>query len=169
MFHTRSIVTILIAALAANALGATDALVTINPLVVTHANAPLQWGMSIDARSSFTSNGKAVGYYSPTDGTPLAIGQQWETDFRQTSLRYPLGPINVWDWKATIGPIASRPVQNVPGVGQKAAFGLDEYLKMAAQQRRERRRSAHADQHLRQHQQSRPLQGTAGRATWLNT
>jgi hypothetical protein len=131
MIITRSVALVSLTAWATIAGAAPDAQVSVNLGSVTHANAPLQWGMSVDARSSFTFGGNPTGYYSPTDGTPLAIGQQWEDDFRQTALRYPLGPINVWDWKATVGPVASRPVQSVPGIGQKAAFGLDEYLKMA--------------------------------------
>ncbi len=131
MFSVRAVTLLSVMIYVSHAVAAPDAHVSVNLGSVTHANAPLQWGMSVDARSSFTSGGNPIGYYSPVDGSPLAIGQQWEDDFRQTSLRYPLGPINVWDWKATIGPVASRPVQSVPGIGQKAAFGLDEYLKMA--------------------------------------
>jgi hypothetical protein len=94
---------------------------------VTNANAPLLFGEAFDARTSFAVGGQPIGYYSPVDGSPLAIGQYWEDNHRQTSMRYPMAPVNVWNWKATVDPFkAPQPlVQN-----QVAQFGLDEFLEM---------------------------------------
>lgn len=121
-----------------------DAQVQIDLSQVRNPDAPRLVGMAVDARSSFAIANQPIGYYSPNDGSPLPIGQIWEDTFRQTAIRYPLGPINMWDWKKTIGPIASRPVQNLgTGISMKAAFGLDEYMKMA-----ERNGVSGADQHI---------------------
>ena len=58
----------------------------------------------------------------------LAIGQYWEDTHRQSVLRYPMGPVNVWNWKATIDPFkAPQPLLG----NQVARFGLDEFMDMA--------------------------------------
>ncbi|MEX2093261.1 MAG: hypothetical protein WD971_11320 [Pirellulales bacterium] len=94
---------------------------------VTNTNAPLLFGEAFDARTSFAINDQPIGYYSPVDGSPLAIGQYWEDNHRQTSLRYPMAPINVWNWKATVDPFKAPQ----PLVGNNVAqFGLDEFFEM---------------------------------------
>ncbi len=112
---------------------------TVNTGAVTNANARLLLGQSFDARASFTLSTGAVGYYSPTTGLPIdmtpgtGVTWKWES-LDQTSLRYPQGPVNTWNWKATIGPIASRATQPYQPYPNKAAFGLDEFMAMAAAQ-----------------------------------
>ena len=69
---------------------------------------PLLLGEAFDARTSFAIAGQPIGYYRPVDGSPLAIGQYWEDTHRQTAgADYPMGPVNVWNWKATIDPFKS--------------------------------------------------------------
>lgn len=115
------------------------ATVTVNTGVVTHSNPRLLLGQAIDGRSNFRLLSGAIGYYNPTTGLPIdatpgtGVTWMWES-LDQTALRYPLGPVNTWLWKSTIGPIASRaniPYQPYPN---KATFGLDEFMATAAAQ-----------------------------------
>lgn len=94
---------------------------------VTHPHAPLLLGESFDARTNFQSQGVAIGYFSPTDGSTLPIGQYWKDHFVKTTLRYPQGPVNVWNWKQTVGP--QRPKQPLL-TNQSIIFGLDEFMSM---------------------------------------
>ena len=106
---------------------ATAATVAVDLATVTNANAPLLFGEDLDARTSFAVTNQPIGYYSPLDGSPLAIGQYWEDNHRQTAMRYPMAPINVWNWKATIDPFKVPQ----PLVGNRVAqFGLDEFMEM---------------------------------------
>jgi hypothetical protein len=108
-------------------MSANAATVTVDLTTVTNTNAPLLLGESYDARTSFAIPSQLIGYYSPVDGSPLPIGQYWEDTHRQTALRYPMGPVNVWNWKATIDPFKAPQ----PLVGnQVARFGLDEFMEM---------------------------------------
>ena len=103
------------------------ATVEVDTTTVTNSNAPLLFGEAFDVRTSFAVNGQPIGYYSPLNGSPLAIGQYWEDSHRQTSLRYPMAPVNVWNWKATVDPFKSPQ----PLLGNRVAqFGLDEFLEM---------------------------------------
>ncbi len=127
----------LIAALIQSSAFGGSATVTIDPASIVHTNAPLLLGTSLDARSSFTVAGIPVGYYNPIDGSPLdntagsGVTWMWETRIPHTAIRYPQGPVNIWDWKATVGPVSSRAPQVLAG-NQVAAFGLDEAMSMAA-------------------------------------
>lgn len=112
---------------------------TIQPGVVTNANARLLLGQSFDGRAGFRLSTGPVGLYSPTTGLPIDMtpgtGATWMWEkLDQTSLRYPQGPVNTWLWKTTIGPIASRPLQPYQPYPNRAAFGLDEFMAMAAAQ-----------------------------------
>lgn len=114
------------------------ATVTIDTQTVTNTNARLLLGQSFDARASYGISGKSVGYYNPATGQPLDLtpgtGMTWMWEqLDQTSLRYPQGPVNTWNWKATIGPIGTRGVQLSSG-GNVANFGLHEFLAMAESQ-----------------------------------
>ena len=102
--------------------------VNVDLATVTNSNAPLLLGESFDARTSFAVAGQPIGYYSPVDGSPLPIGQYWEDTHQQTALRYPMAPINVWNWKATVDPFKTP--QPLLG-NQVARFGLDEFMEMA--------------------------------------
>lgn len=99
-------------------------------------------GMAFDARTSYLIGGQATGFYDPATGGPLpdptingqsvpggSITTLWESNFNVTSLRYPMGPINTWNWKNTIGPIGGRGPQ-ISG-NQVATFGLHEFMDMA--------------------------------------
>jgi hypothetical protein len=102
--------------------------VNVDLATVTNSNAPMLLGQAFDARTSFAISRQPIGYYSPLDGSPLAIGQYWEDSHRQTALRYPMAPVNVWNWKATINPLkAPQPLLG----NQVAQFGLDEFMEMA--------------------------------------
>jgi alpha-L-arabinofuranosidase len=106
--------------------------VTVDLQQIENPRAPLLLGMSFDARASFADlqdTTRGIGYYDRHTGAPLPIGAQWEDEWSQTALRYPQGPINVWEWKKTVGPVAQR--ANVGNLGQSAAFGLQEFLDMA--------------------------------------
>ena len=107
---------------------AAAATVDVDLATVTNSNAPLLLGEAFDARTSFAIAGQPIGYYRPVDGSPLAIGQYWEDTHPQTALRYPMGPVNVWNWKATIDPF--KVPQPLVG-NQVARFGLDEFMEMA--------------------------------------
>lgn len=113
---------------------------TVNTGVVTNTNARLLLGQSIDGRASFKLSSGAIGYYSPTTGQPIdstpgtGVTSMWES-LDQTALRYPLGPVNTWLWKTTIGqPVASRPIQPYQPFPNRAVFGLDEFMATAAAQ-----------------------------------
>ena len=108
-------------------LAAVDATISVNLGSVTNPNAPLLMGESFDARTSFAVSGQPIGYYSPIDGSPLTIGQYWEDTHEQTALRYPMAPVNVWNWKASIDPFKAP--QPLVGNGV-ARFGLDEFMEM---------------------------------------
>ena len=104
------------------------ATVSVDLAIVTNANAPLLLGEGFNTHTSFTIPNQPIGYYSSVDGSPLAIGQYWEDTHRQTALRFPMAPVNVWNWKATIDPFkASQPLLG----NQVARFGLDEFMEMA--------------------------------------
>lgn len=105
--------------------------ITVDSATISHPDARRLLGTSFDARASFQLNGTPIGYFDPFDATPLATGEHWLRHAPRTSLRYPQGPVNVWNWKSAIGPIASRPAQ--PTLGQAAAFGLDEMMVVIAQ------------------------------------
>jgi len=115
------------------------ATVTVDPTSTTHSSARLLLGQSFGARASFRLASGPVGYYSPTTGQPLDLtpgtGMTWMWEhLDQTSLRYPQGPVNTWQWKSTIGPIALRATQPYQPYPNKAAFGLDEFMAMSAAQ-----------------------------------
>jgi alpha-L-arabinofuranosidase len=122
---------VLAMALASGGLAGPINTVTIDPQQIRNPRAPLLLGMSFDARASFhhpQDPARSLGYYDGNTGAPLSIGTQWEAEWPQTSLRYPQGPINTWEWKKTVGPIAQRPI--ITSQGQIAAFGLQEFLDM---------------------------------------
>jgi len=114
------------------------ATVTIDTQTITNPNARLLIGHSFDARASYQISGQPSGYYDPATGQPLDLtpgtGVTWAWEqLDQTSLRYPMGPVNTWNWKASIGPIGTRGVQPSSG-GNVANFGLHEFLAMAETQ-----------------------------------
>ncbi len=112
---------------------------TVQTGIVTHPNPRLLLGQAIDGRSSFQLSSGAIGYYSPATGFPIdatpgtGVTWMWES-LDQTSLRYPLGPVNTWLWKSTIGSPATRPTMPYQPYLNKAAFGLDEFMATAAEQ-----------------------------------
>lgn len=114
---------------------------TVHTGSITTPNARLFLGQAFDGRASFRLSSGPVGYYEPTTGLPIdttpgtGVTWMWE-QLDQTSLRYPVGPVNTWQWKSTIGPIASRPIQPYQAYpsGARASFGLDEFMAMASSQ-----------------------------------
>lgn len=109
--------------------GAVEISVDLNS--VSHPDARRLLGMSFDARTSFQVGGAPIGYFDPITAQPLATGLHWLQRAPRTSLRYPQGPVNVWNWKSSVGAPASRPLQ--PTLGQAAVFGLDEMMAVVAQ------------------------------------
>ncbi len=102
-------------------------------------NARKLLGVSFDARTSMNlgQNNSVVpaGYYHPATGALLPDVQALWNRVPIAGVRYPGNPVIYnWNWKYTIGPVASRPAQtlgpNTPP--QSLVFGFDEFMAMIA-------------------------------------
>lgn len=95
----------------------------------------LLFGITFDSRTSLTGNAGLgqFGYYNPNGTIIPAVGALFN-NFPMSTLRYPGNGIGVgFDWKKSIGAIASRPNQDLLGTlgsPQPVYFGFDEFMAM---------------------------------------
>lgn len=110
---------------------------TVNTGNVIMPNPKLLLGITYDCRSSLTINGYGLAGYHNTDGTFIPAVDSVFQDFPMSTLRYPAnGIVTGFEWKKSIGPIASRPPQQVfpqpTTPAQVMEFGFDEFMAMTA-------------------------------------
>ena len=117
---------------------AQNASITINNVnsnVMT--NTKLLFGISFDSRTSLMGNGSTglIGYYD-SSGVIIPEIDSIFNDFPLSTLRYPAnGIMNGFNWKKSIGPVNSRPNQDLYGTvcsPQPVKFGFDEFMSMTA-------------------------------------
>ena len=117
---------------------AQNASITINDVnsnVMT--NTKLLFGITFDSRTSLMGNPSTglIGYY---DSSGVIIPQVATifNNFPMSTLRYPANGIMVgFNWKKSIGPVNSRPNQDLYGTVcslQSVKFGFDEFMSMTA-------------------------------------
>jgi hypothetical protein len=106
-----------------------------NPVI--NDNPSLLLGITFDARTSLTANSTIgqIGYYN-ANGTIIPAVDTLMNNFPMSTLRYPGNGIATgFNWKKSIGPVGSRPNQNLlGGIGspQPVNFGFDEFMAMTA-------------------------------------
>ncbi len=98
-------------------------------------NTKMLFGITFDSRSSLTGNAAygQVGYHQ-ANGTLIPEVAALFNDFPYTTVRYPGNGVQVgFEWKKSIGNVATRPNQDLLGsLGnpQPVIFGFDEFMKM---------------------------------------
>lgn len=108
-----------------------------NEQVVVHEESRKLLGMSFDGRSSMvrTQGGVTtpVGYHSNVDGSLLPeVGAAWSSQ-RPGTFRFPGNAYAQYDFRRTVGPVASRQPLSFQGVSGVLAFGFDEFVAMAGE------------------------------------
>lgn len=105
---------------------------------VVNADVQRLLGVTFEGRTSMrigATGATPAGMYDDATGalypgvTPL-----WNS-LPLTGMRYPGNAVQQrWDWKGTIGPVASRPLQQLAtgSPAQRVVFGFDEFMAMAA-------------------------------------
>lgn len=112
---------------------ATIDITNINSTVMN--NTKLLFGITFDSRTSLIGNTGIwqFGYYD-TSGVIIPAVNAVFNDFPMSSFRYPGNGIGVgFDWKKSIGPVNSRPNQDLLGTlgsPQPVKFGFDEFMGM---------------------------------------
>jgi alpha-L-arabinofuranosidase len=112
---------------------ATITINNVNTNVMT--NTKLLFGITFDARTSLMGNTATglIGYYD-SSGVVIPEVDAIFNDFPMSTLRYPGNGIAVgFNWKKTIGPVNSRPNQDLLaslGLPQPVKFGFDEFMLM---------------------------------------
>ncbi len=104
----------------------------------TNLDAQRLLGVTFEGRTSMRTGAAGTtpaGMYDDATGALYpAVAPLWNS-FPVTGMRYPGNAVNQkWDWKGTIGPVASRPLQQLSANSppQRVVFGFDEYMAMAA-------------------------------------
>lgn len=106
---------------------------SVNTKVMTHTE--LLFGITFDSRTSMMGNATygLIGYYD-SSGVIIPQVDSIFNDFPLSTLRYPGNGIAVgFNWKKSIGPVNSRPNQNLLGnlgSAQPIKFGFDEFMAM---------------------------------------
>lgn len=105
---------------------------------VVNADAQRLLGVTFEGRTSMrkgASGTTPAGMYDDATGALYpAVAPLWNT-FPLTGMRYPGNAVQQrWDWKGTIGSVASRPLQQLAtgSPTQRVVFGFDEFMAMAA-------------------------------------
>lgn len=108
-----------------------DTHVTIDVNTVINPDAQRLLGTTFDARSSMQQKRTPAGYYSPVDGSLLpGVAPLWN-QLTLSTLRYPGNAIQKdYNFKPTIGPVASRPQVDWGAGPQQVIFGFDEFMAM---------------------------------------
>ena len=114
------------------------ATITVNN-INTHVmgNTKLLFGITFDSRTSLMGNA-ATGLIGHYDSSGVIIPQIASifNNFPMSTLRYPGNGIGVgFNWKKSIGPVNSRPNQDLMGTQgspQPVKFGFDEFMAMTA-------------------------------------
>lgn len=107
----------------------------VNSNVMT--NTKLLFGTTFDSRTSLMGNASngLIGYYDSSGVIIPQVASIWN-NFPMSSLRYPGNGISVgFNWKKSIGPVNSRPNQDLMGTQgspQRVKFGFDEFMAMTA-------------------------------------
>lgn len=121
--------------LVCNAQVATIGIVDIHTPIMN--NTPLLFGITFDSRTSLMGNSTngLIGYYD-SSGVVIPEVDALFNDFPMSTLRYPGNGIAVgFNWKKSIGPVSTRPNQDLLGsIGppQAVKFGFDEFMAMTA-------------------------------------
>ena len=136
LFRSKSMLLLLTIIYSLNNSQAQIASITINNVdsnVMT--NTKLLFGITFDSRTSLMGNGSTglIGYYD-SSGVIIPEIDSIFNDFPLSTLRYPANGIMVgFNWKKSIGPVNSRPDQDLLGtIGspQPVKFGFDEFMSM---------------------------------------
>lgn len=107
----------------------------VNSNVMT--NTKLLFGATFDSRTSLMGNPSTglIGYYD-SSGVVIPQVDAIFNNFPMSTLRYPGNGIAVgFNWKKSIGPVNSRPNQDLlgtQGMPQPVKFGFDEFMAMTA-------------------------------------
>lgn len=137
-FRYKSILQLLIMIYSLNNLQAQVASISINNVntnVMT--NTKLLFGITFDSRTSLMGNPSTglIGYYD-SSGVIIPQVATLFNNFPTSTFRYPGNGIAVgFNWKKTIGPVNTRPNQDLmgtQGAPQPVKFGFDEFMAMTA-------------------------------------
>ncbi|PWA07328.1 T9SS type A sorting domain-containing protein [Flavobacterium psychrotolerans] len=110
---------------------------TVNIGTTVMSNPKLLLGITYDCRSSLNVSGYGQAGYHNTDGSFIPEVDAVFGDFPMIGLRYPAnGIMQGFEWKKSIGPIATRTAQQIFAQGNTPAqvleFGFDEFMAMTA-------------------------------------
>lgn len=103
-----------------------------------NADAPRLLGVTFEGRTSMRNGANGTipaGMYDDATGALYpGVAPLWN-NFPVVGMRYPDNAAQQrWNWKWTVGPVASRPLQQLSAgaPAQRVVFGFDEFMAMAA-------------------------------------